>query len=1270
MKKGVVIGLILFLSLSFVSAGFFSNFWGKITGDVVGGECIDTDGFNIYHKGNITFYESGFYDESEDRCTIYPNEDYLVLQEGYCNEGRGSILTIICSQGCDDGACIGEEQSVSQCIDSDGGKDYSEKGQISGPKFTGMEEDLFSSKIYEDSCVIKGDMNLLEYYCDGGLIVSEGYECPQGCNDGACICTDSDGGKNYYMKGFATGKTHAINDGCIVGGDYSGWLREAICDGNVATWTDYKCPNGCEEGVCIGNCTSNCLGKECGDDGCGGDCGSCIDNKFCSDYVCIEEGEIDFEISIATLKDFYLIGEQINLTDPPENRILENNEIVGGLSEVEPKTFGYIIKFKDEPILVKRTEIEEDAKNAEEYIENHPILSTITLYRFFATTSKDVPDKINDYSSDLKRNSEHIEDKIINKVKEVRWSKITGQIISDERDIKVLGKYENVFNGIALHISEEEAEEIEKLREVEEVYPNYEVKTLLMDSVPLINADDVWELDEDGNDCATSGKDCLTGKGITIGIIDTGIDYTHEDLGGTGERIKERDFEKITEFSINPSGNPFPYFGGQLISFDDERVTYLNSDNKINIYSFQTQESLEIPLPKESTPFRSKLELKDNLLVNFILDRNGAFLYLYDLNSGQYKYIEENLVHLNTSGENNLGAIGSIGISNGNIIYGSSLFDEEGRFYTNIFVYNVLEDEKYTIAENIFGSHVYNPLVSENFISYTLPSNVNCDKSVFIYDLINNEEKEVFPPNMGYLADFKKDILLYFSCDGHYYFYNLTDESYVILDMVEELNSEFEFEIKSKNFGFIFAQLPRGSIGDEIFYFPEKDYFSSRIIAYDLNMDRYVKINILEDAGFFDSSGKKLCFVRADMHIYCHDYNPSYDYPLPEIAFNSKVIGGYDFVNGDDVPIDDNGHGTHVAAIAAGNGILKGVAPDAKLYAYKVLDSRGSGSFANILAAIESAVDPNKDGDYSDHLDVISMSLGASCNEYDENCGPDDIVSTAIDNAVDLGVIAIISAGNSGPDQSTIGSPGTARKAITVAATDKLDVLANFSSRGPVVVGDEIINKPDISAPGVDICSARYAISRSGYECFDTNHVTASGTSMAAPHVAGAVALLKQGYPSFTPDQIKQVLKQNAVPLLEYTENEVGSGRLDFYGVAISGCGNNVREGTEECDGTDDSVCENRCSQTCTCLPQSKIVNNDDEDLSGILLIYVQKYDNENWKNYLKPVSNYLVIVPAKGLIKLDALFNPLEVSVSEEGKYRVYAEFLEKSASWEFSVV
>ncbi|MCK4555190.1 MAG: S8 family serine peptidase, partial [Candidatus Aenigmarchaeota archaeon] len=251
-----------------------------------------------------------------------------------------------------------------------------------------------------------------------------------------------------------------------------------------------------------------------------------------------------------------------------------------------------------------------------------------------------------------------------------------------------------------------------------------------------------------------------------------------------------------------------------------------------------------------------------------------------------------------------------------------------------------------------------------------------------------------------------------------------------------------------------------------------------------------------------------------------------------------KVIGGYDFVNDDNDPMDDHGHGTHVAATAAGNGSLKGVAPGARLLAYKVLNAYGSGSTSGVIAGIERAV--------NDSADIISMSLGSSGN-------PDDPASVAVDNAVDAGVVVVVAAGNSGPYAQTIMSPGTARNAITVGATDDSDVIADFSSRGPVVWGNSSIIKPDVVAPGVEICAAQYGSAWSDSLCIDNEHVSISGTSMATPHVAGLSALMLQVYPEWSPADVKSVIMGSAIDL-GYDMATQGAGRVDafgFYNVSI-----------------------------------------------------------------------------------------------------------------------
>jgi minor extracellular serine protease Vpr len=245
-----------------------------------------------------------------------------------------------------------------------------------------------------------------------------------------------------------------------------------------------------------------------------------------------------------------------------------------------------------------------------------------------------------------------------------------------------------------------------------------------------------------------------------------------------------------------------------------------------------------------------------------------------------------------------------------------------------------------------------------------------------------------------------------------------------------------------------------------------------------------------------------------------------------------KVIGGYNFVEGEDFsdPMDFEGHGTHVAGIVAANGTLKGVAPDAKLYAFKVLDNAGNGLDSAIIAGLERATDPDGNPLTDDQVDVINMSLGG----WGEVDSP---LSEAVNAAMDAGIVVVVAAGNEGSSYSTIGSPGNVERAITVGATDNADVIAPFSSRGPVT-GRAYV-KPELLAPGVDINSTSLG---NGY-------AVQSGTSMAAPHVAGAVALLKQLHPELTPQDIKSLLIANSVDIGEDLFTQ-GAGRMDIAAAA------------------------------------------------------------------------------------------------------------------------
>ncbi|MEK5101704.1 S8 family serine peptidase [Cytobacillus sp. FSL M8-0252] len=217
---------------------------------------------------------------------------------------------------------------------------------------------------------------------------------------------------------------------------------------------------------------------------------------------------------------------------------------------------------------------------------------------------------------------------------------------------------------------------------------------------------------------------------------------------------------------------------------------------------------------------------------------------------------------------------------------------------------------------------------------------------------------------------------------------------------------------------------------------------------------------------------------------------------------------------------DRQGHGTHVAGTVLAHGGsdgqgVYGVAPDAKLWAYKVLGDNGSGYSDDIAAAIRHVADQATS---TGSKVVINMSLGSS--------GKDSLISSAVDYAYNKGVLVVAAAGNSGSGSNTIGYPGALVNAVAVAALENVQQngtyrVANFSSRGnPSTDGDYVIQERDIevSAPGAAVESTWY---NGGYN-------TISGTSMATPHVAGLAAKIWAANPSWSKSTLRTELQNRA----------------------------------------------------------------------------------------------------------------------------------------------
>jgi subtilisin family serine protease len=225
------------------------------------------------------------------------------------------------------------------------------------------------------------------------------------------------------------------------------------------------------------------------------------------------------------------------------------------------------------------------------------------------------------------------------------------------------------------------------------------------------------------------------------------------------------------------------------------------------------------------------------------------------------------------------------------------------------------------------------------------------------------------------------------------------------------------------------------------------------------------------------------------------------------------------------VPAGTEGHGTHVAGTIVGpgtqsGGTYKGVAPGAEFVDVKVFAGPNQTSSDIVLRGLDWVLSNRE----SLGIRVASMSLGGRASDGK------DALSRAVNVAVDEGLVVVASAGNAGPAPGTIASPGAAEKAITVGAVDKQKRTAPYSSRGPLADGSI---KPDVVAPGTAITStvppmttplSKVSSLLGGGGTSTLYYGALSGTSMAAPHVSGVVALMLEANPDLGPIEVKRIL--------------------------------------------------------------------------------------------------------------------------------------------------
>ena len=235
----------------------------------------------------------------------------------------------------------------------------------------------------------------------------------------------------------------------------------------------------------------------------------------------------------------------------------------------------------------------------------------------------------------------------------------------------------------------------------------------------------------------------------------------------------------------------------------------------------------------------------------------------------------------------------------------------------------------------------------------------------------------------------------------------------------------------------------------------------------------------------------------------------------PHQDLKARIVFFRDYVNQKNAPYDDNGHGTHIAGIIGGHNQTEnhGIAPGCSLYGFKVLDKNGNGKIQDTCRAVEDILKMNVL--YAKGIRIINISVGMI-----ESVQPalQKRLLAAVERAWDEGIVVIAAAGNNGPGENTVTSPGISKKIITVGSLDDgADLRSSrrsggYSGRGPT---DDCVVKPEILMPGTNILSCANR---------PTGYVRKSGTSMAVPVLTGMIALLLSKYPSMTPNEVKMKL--------------------------------------------------------------------------------------------------------------------------------------------------
>ena len=270
------------------------------------------------------------------------------------------------------------------------------------------------------------------------------------------------------------------------------------------------------------------------------------------------------------------------------------------------------------------------------------------------------------------------------------------------------------------------------------------------------------------------------------------------------------------------------------------------------------------------------------------------------------------------------------------------------------------------------------------------------------------------------------------------------------------------------------------------------------------------------EKSFYIGKGIGVCIL--DTGIYEH------------IDFTGRIWAFYDFLAFKRRPYDDNGHGTHVAGLVAGDGTAsmgkyRGAAPGCGIISLKVLDRYGTGSQDDVLRALRWI----RENRQQYRIRVVHISVGTTCNSKRNHAR----LLESVEQLWDEGVVVVTAAGNQGPRPGSITAPGSSKKVITVGSSDLLEGRSAISGRGPTA---ECVCKPDIVAPGNKIMSC---VPGKPY-----SYGVKSGTSMSTPLVTGAIACALEKDPTLTNTDIKTML-MNSADDMGLPQNQQGWGKFN-----------------------------------------------------------------------------------------------------------------------------